>query len=108
MLETARHGRHFINPLFYERQFRDQLVVGPGQLGVVINKYGTELPAGEFLAAPGQRGIQREVLLPGTYKLNPYAYEVRIVDMTLIEPGLRWRCRCSFRQADAKSTGRTR
>jgi regulator of protease activity HflC (stomatin/prohibitin superfamily) len=54
---------------------------------VVINKYGTELPSGEFLAAPGQRGIQREVLLPGTYKLNPYAYEVRIVDMTLIEPG---------------------
>ena len=87
LLEPLGTGRHFINPLFYERQLRDQIVIGPGQLGVVINKYGTELPAGEFLAAPGQRGIQREVLLPGTYKLNPYAYEVRIVDMTLIEPG---------------------
>jgi hypothetical protein len=87
LLEPLGTGRHFINPLFYERQLRDQIVVGPGQLGVVINKYGTELPAGEFLAASGQRGIQRDVLLPGTYKLNPYAYEVRIVNMTLIEPG---------------------
>ncbi|MBC8096677.1 MAG: hypothetical protein H7Y43_12780 [Akkermansiaceae bacterium] len=88
LLEPLGTGRHFINPLFYERQLKDQVVVGPGQLGVVINKYGTELPPGEFLAAPGQRGIQRDVLLPGTYKLNPYAYEVRIVEMTLIEPGL--------------------
>ena len=87
LLEPLGTGRHFINPLFYERQLRDQIVVGPGQLGVMINKYGTELPAGEFLAAEGQRGIQREVLLPGTYKLNPYAFEVRIVPMTLIEPG---------------------
>ena len=88
LLEPLGTGRHFINPLFYERQLRDQIVVGPGELGVVINKYGTELPTGEFLAAPGQRGIQRDVLLPGTYKLNPYAYEVRIVNMTLIEPGV--------------------
>lgn len=87
LLEPLGTGRHFINPLFYERQLKDQVVIGPGQVGVVINKYGTELPAGEFLASPGQRGIQRDVLLPGTYKLNPYAYEVRTVDMTSIEPG---------------------
>lgn len=87
LLEPLGTGRHFINPLFYERQLHDQTVIGPGQIGVVISKSGTELPPGEFLAGPGQRGIQRDVLLPGTYKLNPYAYEVRIVDMTQIHPG---------------------
>ncbi len=87
LLEPLGTGRHFINPFSFERQLRDQVVVGPGELGVVINKYGTDLPPGEFLAQPGQRGIQREVLLPGTYKLNPYAYEVRTVKMTEIEPG---------------------
>ena len=87
LLEPLGTGRHFINPFLFERQLRDQVVVGPGELGVVINKNGTDLPPGEFLAQPGQRGIQREVLLPGTYKLNPYAYEIRTVKMTEIEPG---------------------
>ncbi len=87
LLEPLGTGRHFINPFLYERQLRDQVVIGPGELGVVINKSGTDLPTGEFLAEPGQRGIQREVLLPGTYKLNPYAYEIRTVKMIEIEPG---------------------
>ena len=80
-------GRHFFNPFLYERQLHPQVVVGPGELGVVINKFGKELPPGEFLAGMDQRGIQRDVLLPGTYKLNPYAFEVKIVKMVEIEPG---------------------
>lgn len=87
LLEPLGTGRHFINPIFYERQLRDQVVVGPGETGVVINKFGKELPSGEFLGGTGDRGIQRDVLLPGTYKLNPYAYEVRLVKMVEIEPG---------------------
>jgi hypothetical protein len=87
LLEPLGTGRHFINPIFYERQLKDQVVVGAGQLGVVINKFGRELPPGEFLAGKDERGIQREVLLPGTYKLNPYAYEVKIVPMLEIAPG---------------------
>lgn len=80
-------GRHFFNPFLYERQLHPQVIVGPGELGVVINKFGKELPPGEFLASKEQRGIQRDVLLPGTYKLNPYAFEVKIVKMVEIEPG---------------------
>jgi hypothetical protein len=87
LLEPLGTGRHFINPFFYERQLHPQAVIGPGEIGVVISKHGTELPSGEFLAGPGQRGIQREVLLPGTYKLNPYAFEVKKVKMIEIEPG---------------------
>ena len=54
---------------------------------MVISKAGKELPPGEFLAGPGERGIQREVLMPGTYKLNPYAFEIRTLKMIEIDPG---------------------
>jgi len=70
LLEPLGPGRHFVNPFLYERDLRDQIVINGGEIGVVITKFGKELPAGEFLAGPGQRGIQREVLLPGTYRLN--------------------------------------
>lgn len=86
-LITYGTGRHFFNPFLYERQLHPQVVVGAGELGVVINKYGKELPPGEFLAGKDERGIQREVLLPGTYKLNPHAFEIKIVKMVEIEPG---------------------
>ncbi len=87
LLEPRGPGRHFINPFSYERQLKDQAIVHGGEVGVVISKFGNELPGGEFLAGKGDRGIQREVLMPGTYKLNPYAYEVRIVKMIEIDPG---------------------
>jgi len=80
-------GRHFINPFLYERQVKDQIVIKGGEVGVVINKSGKELPSGEFLAGKDERGIQREVLMPGTYKLNPYAFDVKIVKMIEIDPG---------------------
>lgn len=85
--EPLGPGRHFINPFLYERQLKDQIVIGGGEVGVVINKFGNELPAGEFLGGPGDRGIQRAVLLPGTYKLNPYAYDVKVVKMIEVDPG---------------------
>ena len=87
LLEPLGPGRHFVNPFLYERQLKDQVVVHGSEIGVVINKSGKELPSGEFLGGPNDRGIQRDVLLPGTYKLNPYAYEIRIVKMAEVEPG---------------------
>lgn len=86
-LVTYGTGRHFFNPFLYERQLHPQTVVGAGELGVIINKYGKPLPPGEFLAGKDERGIQRDVLLPGTYKLNPYAFEIKLVKMVEIEPG---------------------
>ena len=87
LLEPLGTGRHFINPFLYERQLKPQVSVPAGQVGIVVAKFGNSLPSGEFLAGPGQRGIQRDVLLPGVYKLNPYAYEIRIVKMKEIDPG---------------------
>jgi hypothetical protein len=35
----------------------------------------------------GDRGILREVLTPGTYKLNPYVYDVQLHPATVIPAG---------------------
>ena len=85
--EPLGPGRHFINPFLYERQLKDQIVIKGGEVGLVIAKAGKELPPGEFLAGPGEQGIQRDMLLPGTYKLNPYAFGVKIMKMIEIDPG---------------------
>ncbi len=106
LLEPLGPGRHFVNPFLYERQLKDQVVVGGGEVGVVITKFGKELPAGEFLAGPGERGIQREVLLPGTYRLNPYAYEIRVVKMIEIDPGYVGVAHGAFGQARADTARR--
>ena len=87
LLDPRGPGRHFINPFLYERQLKDQIIISGGEIGLVIAKFGKELPHGEFLAGPGERGIQRDVLLPGTYKLNPYAFDVKVSKMIEIDPG---------------------
>ncbi|HEX8204359.1 MAG TPA: SPFH domain-containing protein, partial [Isosphaeraceae bacterium] len=69
-------GRHFYSPLEYETKLVEDTIIAPGEIGVVTSKVGKPLPAGEFLAESGYRGIQRRVLTPGRYRINPYAFDV--------------------------------
>lgn len=98
-------GRHFYSPLEYERELVPDVVIEPGKLGVVVSKLGKTLPPGTFLVdREGDKGIWRRVLTPGRYRLNKYAYDVKVVgvdasvssrtkiarregDPTLIPPG---------------------
>lgn len=80
-------GRHFRNPVIFEWKIFPALAIPAGKLGIVTSKIGKELPQGEFLAEPGQKGIWRQVLGPGKYRLNPHGYEVRIEDAVLIPIG---------------------
>lgn len=76
-------GRHFYNPLEYERQIVPDILIGVNEIGVVTSKIGKNLPNGEILAnEPGFRGTWRKVLTPGRYRMNPYAYEVNKVSKT--------------------------
>jgi len=76
-------GRHFYNPLEYERQIVPDVLIGVNEVGVVTSKIGKNLPVGEILAnEPGFRGTWRKVLTPGRYRMNPYAYEVNKVSKT--------------------------
>ena len=59
------------------------------QIGVVTRKVGSEPPPGQVMVtrASGMKGILREVLTPGTHKINPYVYEVELHDAVVIPAG---------------------
>ena len=85
--EVLGEGRHFLNPWFYEREIRSVVLIPPGKVGIVTSKVGDELPEGEFLAERGQKGIWRNVLGPGKYRMNPVGYQIDIVDAIGIPVG---------------------
>jgi regulator of protease activity HflC (stomatin/prohibitin superfamily) len=97
VLDVLQEGRHFLNPIFWGYELHDIVVVPPGQCLVLTRKFGKEIPKdrfeqGDILARDGEReidgerGIVREVKLPGNYRLNPYAYSWETVKAVEIGP----------------------
>lgn len=104
MLKPLSEGRHFYNPLFWERKIYPMVSVPPGQCLVLTRKFGQPIPVerqqlGDILAhenaenpIEGERGILREVRLPGSYRINPYAYDwlpVPAVEIQVNQIGVR-------------------
>jgi len=85
--EVLGEGRHFRNPILYEHEIVPVTFIPPGKVGIVTSKVGDDLPEGEFLAEPGQKGIWRRILGPGKYRLNPYGYKIDTVDAISIPVG---------------------
>ncbi len=85
--ETLGEGRHFLNPVFYDVEIVRAAIVPPGKVAVVTSKVGKKLAEGEFIANRGQKGIWHSVLGPGKYRMNPYGYDIRIVDAISIPIG---------------------
>jgi ribosomal protein S6E (S10) len=58
-------------------------------IGVVTRRIGKAPPPGQVLVKRDSdyAGILEEVLTPGTYKLNPYVYEVELQPATIIPAG---------------------
>jgi regulator of protease activity HflC (stomatin/prohibitin superfamily) len=86
-LEVLPEGRYFRNPYTWGWKKQRILDVPAGKLGVMTRLYGEELAPGQIIAADGQRGIVHEILRPGKYRINPYAYHVALFDATNIRPG---------------------
>ena len=81
-------GRHFLNPINNEWRIVKAQSVKVGQVAVVTSKTGRELPPGEILAADElSKGVWRNVLGPGTYRLNPEGYDVQTMDAISIPIG---------------------
>ena len=81
-------GRHFLNPVNYSWKIARVLTVPVGNVALVTSKTGRELPAGEILAADkAGKGVWRDVLGPGTYRLNPEGYDVLMLDAVHIPIG---------------------
>lgn len=77
-------GRHFYCPLWWERKIVDDIIINIGEVGIVTCKLGDSLPNGEFLVDGNigetlSKGVLRKVLHPGKYRINPYAYTVKVV-----------------------------
>ncbi len=85
-------GRHFYCPLWWERELVDDMVIDGGHVGIATCKMGDDLPRGEFLVdgtlgATMQKGIFRNVLAPGRYRINPYAYSVEVIGEQVLKSG---------------------
>jgi hypothetical protein len=81
-------GWHFVWPILYTTEIKPNVVVEPGKVGIVTALGGIPPRDGGVLAEQDdEKGIRRKVLLPGSYRINPYGYKVDTVSMTKIEPG---------------------
>jgi hypothetical protein len=105
--EVLGPGRYFINPAFYDTQLVDLVSVPAGspetwdwdpdgnlrdpeaapKVGLVTVLEGREPAAGREVVAPGEKGVQRAVLTPGTYKINPRQTRVVQVPAAVVPPG---------------------
>jgi len=86
-LEVLPEGRYFRNPYSWEWKIEKITDIPAGKLGVLTRLYGKDLSEGRIIASDGGKGILADVLRPGKYRINPYAYQVEFFDATSIRPG---------------------
>ena len=106
-------GRYFFNPVVWDWTLEDLTEVPAGdpqtwrevwkqgdadyqvpqiegkwpKVGVVTSLAGKPAPAGEKVVERGFQGIWRDVLTPGTYRLNKQAYKVELVEAVVVPLG---------------------
>ncbi|MBV8882361.1 MAG: hypothetical protein JO332_20560, partial [Planctomycetaceae bacterium] len=61
--------------------------IPPGKVGLQIRTWGKPMAENGVIAGPGERGIIADVLRPGRYVVNPFAYRVVLAPAVSIEPG---------------------
>lgn len=97
-------GVYRINTLLFDVTITDVTTIGEGQVGVITALDGEPLAANQiagnpvdghnnfqdfdkFLEAGGQKGLQTQFILAGSYTLNPWAVSVELKDMVEIPIG---------------------
>jgi regulator of protease activity HflC (stomatin/prohibitin superfamily) len=102
-LDFLKPGTYYVNPLMFDVASDEVLHVQRGEVSVIVSNIGKDptltamaqnpatkpeerLKAGieRYVVEAGYRGIQREVLGPGTYYLNKLAYTPHIIPTTNI------------------------
>jgi hypothetical protein len=83
MEEPLAEGRQFLNPVLWNHEIHKLIEVPTGMCLVRTRKFGRPIPperlaAGDILAHAEERGIVEEVLMPGSYRINPYAYDWKL------------------------------
>ena len=81
-------GRHFLNPITHDWRIVKAISIPAGSVGVVTSKNGRELAPGEILAPDrDSKGVWKDVLGPGTYRLNPEGYDIKVMSAINIPIG---------------------
>lgn len=98
-------GSYRINTHLFEVSVVDQVKINENMVGIVTTLDGEPLDDGQiaakvnetghnkfqnfdvFLENGGQRGLQQDVILAGTYNINPWAVKIEEVPMTSIAIG---------------------
>lgn len=90
-LRPLGEGWHFINPYTWEYEIQPQVKIKNNEVGVLIQLFGKPLDhvESQVLATEGQMGIMKEVLKPGAYLINPYAFRVEIHPAVQVPEGFR-------------------
>lgn len=105
VLGPGMHFKHFFG-FWYDVEEFPLTVIKPNQFGILIAQDGIPLEEGQivansweagefenmlnaeyFLKNKGQRGVQLSILLPGSYRLNRYLFNVQMEDIITIDPG---------------------
>ncbi|MBP5232851.1 MAG: hypothetical protein J6333_05535 [Planctomycetes bacterium] len=87
-LEPLGEGRYFRNPYTWDWKILPITDIPAGKFGVLVRKFGADLPQGEIIAPDAaHKGIVREVLGTGKHRVNPYAYDVKVFNDIKILPG---------------------
>lgn len=86
-LEVLAEGRYFRNPYIWDWELHPITDIPADKLGVMTRLYGKQAANGSILAEEGEKGIVPEVLRPGKYRINPYAYHVEQFDAINIRAG---------------------
>lgn len=76
-LDMLPEGWHWRNPYTWDAEIVKQVEIRPGELGVQVRNFGAPLRPGQLIAEQGQKGVVADVLRPGRYVINPYAYTVK-------------------------------
>lgn len=88
MFEPLPEGRYFFDPFFWDRVRVPAVVIKQDEIGILVRKFGRNLPPGQIVATvEDERGPVSEVLKPGRYNINPFAYDVLRVKPVVIPPG---------------------
>ena len=86
--DVLSEGRFFRNPYVWGWTVSKVTDIPAGKFGVLVRKYGKDLPGGRIIAPDETfKGIVREVLGTGKHRINLYAYEVKLFDDIKIAPG---------------------
>lgn len=76
--EVLSEGRYFPNPYSFDVVKFSATVIGQNEMGVLIRKFGKPLPFPKTVATePDERGPVADILRPGRYNINLFAYDVQ-------------------------------